>query len=106
MNQKRSCRIKVGDRVEVITGSNKGTVGSVSAIIFKKSVLFVEGIAPRVKYIKNKEGGESKKIKLDIPIHFSNVMLWDKDTKKSDKVGYRSVKNKKYRYFKKSGSIV
>ena len=35
---------KVGDKVKVITGTNKGTIGTINSILFKKSNLFIEEI--------------------------------------------------------------
>jgi large subunit ribosomal protein L24 len=106
MKLKTNCHIKVGDKIKVITGIHKGFVGSVSTILFKKSIVFIEGILPRIKYVKNREGGEAKEIELKVPIHISNVMLWDKDSKKASRIGYRIIESKKYRYFKKSGNIL
>lgn len=105
MKQKKTCHIKVGDKIQIITGSHKGVIGNVNTILVKKGIVFIEGILPRIKYVKNREGGESKKIELKVPIHISNVMLWDKDSKTVSRIGYRIIENKKYRYFKKSGNI-
>jgi large subunit ribosomal protein L24 len=106
MKTKRNCHIKIGDKVKVITGANKGTIGTINSIIFKKSIVFIEEIVPRIKYIKNTQGEESKKIEIKTPIHISNVMIWDSETNKASKIGYKIVENKKYRYFKKSGKII
>ena len=103
---KTNCHIKVGDNVKVITGTYKGKTGTIESIIFKKSILFLKEISPRIKYVKNTQGGEPKKIDIQIPIHISNVMLYDKETNITSKIGYKIVESKKYRYFKKSGKIV
>jgi ribosomal protein L24 len=99
-------KFKVGDQVKIITGDNKGTIGTIETILFKKSVLFIKEVAPRVKSIKNTTGNEAKKVEKPIPIHLSNVMLWDIETKSASKIGYKIVENKKYRYFKKSGKLI
>ena len=106
MKNKRSCHIKVGDKVKVITGTNKGIVGTINSILFKKSIVFIEEILPRIKYIKNTQGEESKKVEIKTPIHISNVMIWDSETNTAGKIGYKIIENKKYRYFKKSGKII
>jgi len=106
MKTKVNCHIKVGDKVKVITGTNKGTIGTITSIIFKKSIVFIEEILPRIKYVKNTQGEESKKIEIKTPIHISNVMIWDSETNTSSKIGYKVIENKKYRYFKKSGKII
>ena len=106
MKIKRNCHIKVGDKVKVITGTNKGTIGTINSILFKKSIVFIEEILPRIKYIKNTQGEESKKIEVKTPIHISNVMICDPETNSASKIGYKVIENKKYRYFKKSGKII
>jgi len=106
MKTKGNCHIKVGDKVKVITGTNKGVVGTINSIIFKKSIVFINEILPRIKYIKNTQGEESKKVEIKTPIHISNVMIWDTETNTASKIGYKVVENKKYRYFKKSGKII
>jgi ribosomal protein L24 len=45
-------------------------------------------------------------MELQIPIHISNVMLWDKEANLSSKIGYKLINNEKKRYFKKSGNIL
>jgi len=106
MNKKLNCHIKIGDQVNVITGDHKGEIGTINSISFKKSVLFIAEILPRIKYIKNPQGGDSKKVELQVPIHISNVMLWDIENKTPSKIGYKIIENKKYRYFKKSGKVL
>jgi large subunit ribosomal protein L24 len=106
MKKNINCHIKVGDKVQIITGSNKGTIGTINSILFKKSILFIEEILPRIKYIKNTQGEESKKIEIKKPIHISNVMLWDSESNSASKIGYKIIDNKKCRYFKKSGKII
>jgi large subunit ribosomal protein L24 len=106
MTKKINNHIKVGDRVKVIAGSQKGFLGLISSIIKKKSLVVIEGILPRVKYLKNSENGESKKKELPYFLHISNIMLWDKKTNSSSRIGYKIITGKKSRYFKKSGNLV
>jgi large subunit ribosomal protein L24 len=106
MKENSKCHVKVGDQVKIITGDNKGTIGTIESILFKKSVLFIKEIQPRVKSIKNTQGGEAKKVERPIPIHLSNVMLWDEETKSASKIGYTIIENKKYRYFKTSKKVL
>ena len=106
MKIKRHCHLKTGDKIKVISGSNKGFIGKIKAMMVKKSVVFIEGILPRTKLIKNSQSTDSKKIELQIPIHISNVMLWDKEANTSSKIGYKLINNEKKRYFKKSGNIL
>ena len=98
--------VKIGDKVKVISGKQKGFIGIITSIITKDSIVFLEGITPRIKFRKNPQGQESIKSEIQIPIHSSNVMLWDKEKNIASKIGYKIVNDKKVRYFKKSGNIV
>jgi large subunit ribosomal protein L24 len=106
MNKIKPKHVNIGDRIKIITGTQKGLIGNISSINTKKQLITVDAVTPRIKYIKSREGGESKKVELQIPIHVSNVMLWDKTANVSSKIGYKLVNEEKKRYFKKSGNIV
>jgi len=98
--------LKIGDKVKVICGNNKGVIGKITGILKKDSTVTVEGVTPRIRYVKSTQGQEAKKVELQIAIHLSNVMLWDKETNKTSRIGFKMIEGKKVRYFKKSGSIV
>lgn len=106
MKEKIKKHIKVGDKIKVISGSNKGIIGNVISILEKNSIVNVEGIPPRIKYLKANQNEEPKKAELPIGIHISNIMLWDKERNKSGRIGYKLVNGKKVRYFKKSGNVI
>jgi ribosomal protein L24 len=48
-------------------------------LLRKKSLVVVEGILPRIKYTKNRQGGDPVKQEIPVSIHVSNVMLWDSE---------------------------
>jgi large subunit ribosomal protein L24 len=106
MNKFKNHHVKIGDRIKIICGNQKGLLGNISSINIKKEIVTIDTVNPRIKYVKNREGGESKKIELQIPIHISNVMLWDQEANQSSKIGYKLINNEKKRYFKKSGTIL
>jgi len=106
MTEIKKKHVKIGDRIKIITGNQKGIIGNISSINTKKEILTVDTVLPCIKFVKNREGGESKKMELQIPIHISNVMLWDKEANTSSKIGYKLINNEKKRYFKKSGNIL
>ena len=106
MTKNKKSQIKIGDKIKVIAGNNKGFIGDITSLSHKNSTVFIEGITPRIKYVKDRQGGESQKTELQLAIHTSNVMLWDKDANRSGRVGYKIVNGKKVRYFKKSGKLV
>nr|QCI08608.1 ribosomal protein L24 [Spermothamnion repens] len=67
-------KIKVGDKVQIISGRYKNEISTVKKILHKKDSLIIENINIYTKHIKpkqNKEIGEIKKI--EKPIHRSNI---------------------------------
>ncbi len=100
-------RIKKDDEVIVIAGKDKGRRGVVKE--FKGDRVLVEGINLVKKHQKpnpnlNQPGGI---IEREMPIHISNVMLYNGMTKKGDRVGFKTLEDgRKVRYFKSNGEVV
>ena len=99
-------KLKKGDKVVVITGVNKGKEGTITRVLDDKVI--VEGINIVTKHVKPKNNnGTGEIIKVEAPIHASNVMLIDPKTKKATKVKYDFDKNgKKIRLSKKSNEKI
>ena len=101
-------KIKKGDDVIVRTGKDKGKSGRVTKILKDDKVL-VEGINQVKKNQKpNPNAGVSGGIIVkDMPINISNIGLYNPETKKADRVGFRILEDgKKVRYFKSTNEIV
>ena len=100
-------RLKTGDKVIVITGSNKGKEGTIKKVLRKENKVIIEGVNIVHKH-KKANGQESGGI-LDIEaaINASNVMLIDPKTKKPTRVGITKDEksNKKVRVSKKSNVV-
>jgi large subunit ribosomal protein L24 len=100
-------KIKKGDKVQVITGFDKGAVGEVMKVIPASGKVVVEGVNLVKKHLKptqaNPDGGIVEK---EMPIHVSNVMAYDSKAKAPSKIGVREEKGKKVRYYKASGNVV
>ena len=72
-------RLKKGDKVIVVAGSNKGKEGTISAVLEEKVV--VSGVNLRKKHLKPKNNnGTGEIVEVEAPIHASNVMLLDPKT--------------------------
>ncbi|MGM9875431.1 MAG: 50S ribosomal protein L24 [Bacilli bacterium] len=86
-------KIKVGDNVRVITGSNKGKEGKVLNVLRKENRVVVDGVNIVKKHVKPNRTNESGGIlEVEAPIHISNVKVITKETKKEVK---KEVKEKK-----------
>ncbi|MCR5223646.1 MAG: 50S ribosomal protein L24 [Bacilli bacterium] len=81
--------VKVGDKVLVIAGDDKGKEGTVTKVIRNKDKVVVSGVNIVIKHVKpsamNETGG---RVEMEAPIHVSNVKVITEDkktTKKSTK---------------------
>ncbi|MDO5569215.1 MAG: 50S ribosomal protein L24 [bacterium] len=94
--------LKKGDKVRVIAGNDKGTDGKIIKVVGDKVV--VEGVHIVTKHIKPKNnGGNGEIVKVEAPIHASNVMLIDKKTNKTTRIAHiKNEKGTKVRVSKKS----
>ena len=94
--------LKVGDKVIVIAGKDKGKEGKI--IAKKGERVFVEGINMVKKHVKpNGQGENGGIIDKENFIHVSNVMIIDPKTKKPTRIAHeRTKKEKKVRISSKS----
>jgi large subunit ribosomal protein L24 len=75
---KKNLHVKVGEKVKVISGQNKGKIGVIKTVIRETSKVIVEGINIKIKNIKPTRPGETGQIKeLEFPIHSSNVAKYE-----------------------------
>ena len=101
-------KIKKGDNVVVITGRDKGKRGDVVRIVDAEHVL-VSGINQVKKHqrpnpMKGEQGGIVTK---EMPIHVSNVAIWNPVTRKADRIGLRTLEDgRKVRFFKSNGELI
>ena len=79
-------KIKVGDNVRVITGSNKGKEGKVIKVLRKDNRVLIDGVNMIKKHVKpNRENETGGILEVEAPLHISNVKVVSKETKKEDK---------------------
>lgn len=97
-------KLKVGDKVIIIAGKNKGKTGKITKILRNKDKVIIEGINMVKKHLKPDANNQTGSIiEREAPIHISNVMLVDPKTGKRTRVGYDfDKKNNKIRIAKKS----
>lgn len=95
--------LKVGDKVKVLTGDDKGNFGKILSISRDSKNLLVEGINVKTKHIKPVTKDKSGEIiQKEAPIDISNVMLCDSDGFSSRVRIVRNGKNRD-RFSKKTG---
>ena len=80
-------KVKVGDKVKILAGKDRGKEGKVLVTLKKKDKVVVEGINIVKKHMKPNQANETGGIlSVEAPIHVSNVKVIEgKDSKKETK---------------------
>ena len=99
-------KIKKGDSVQVISGSQKGKKGTVTAVIVDSNRAVIEGVNIVKKHMKPTNNNPGGIIEMSAPLHISNLSLLDPKSGVPTRVGYKIDKGNKVRYSKKSGEII
>jgi large subunit ribosomal protein L24 len=101
-------RIRKGDEIVVLSGRDKGKRGTVVRRVDAEHVI-VEGVNRVKKHerpnpMKGQTGGIVDK---DLPIHVSNIALFNPATQKADRTRIKSLEDgRKVRVFKANGEQV
>ncbi|MEA3296427.1 MAG: 50S ribosomal protein L24 [candidate division Zixibacteria bacterium] len=104
-------RIKKGDTVYVLNGTNRGKTGRVLNVDYKKHRILVEGVNMKKRHQrptqKNQKGGI---ISIEASIHTSNVALYSSSLGGPTKVSMRTIddggKKTKVRICRKTGEQI
>lgn len=101
-------KIKKGDTVIVLAGKDKGRQGEVKRRV-SDSLVLVDGINKVKKHVRPNpnrqiEGGIVEK---EMPIHISNVAMYNSTTQRADKIGFKILDDgRKVRYFKSNNDVI
>ena len=101
-------KIRKGDEIIVITGRDKGKRGTISSRV-DDSMVLVDGINLVKKHTKPNplKGTTGGIVEKNMPIHQSNVAIFNAATGKADRVGIKLLADgKKVRVFKSSGDEI
>jgi large subunit ribosomal protein L24 len=101
-------RIRKGDQVIVLTGKDKGKRGTVLSVREDDRVV-VENINVAKRHTRPNpmRGTSGGIVEKEMPIHISNVAVFNPATKKADRVGFRVLEDgRKVRYFKSNDEVV
>jgi large subunit ribosomal protein L24 len=101
-------KIRKADEVVVLAGKDKGKRGTVLRCVDAEHVV-VEGVNRVKKHtkpnpVKGLVGGIVEK---EMPIHISNVAVFNPTTQKADRIGFKTLEDKrKVRFFKSNGELL
>ena len=101
-------KIRKGDNVIVTTGRDKGKRGTVTQRVDEQRIV-VEGVNVVKKHVKPNpmKGTTGGVVDKTMPIHQSNVAIYNAATGKGDRVGIKLLEGgKKTRVFKSTGDEI
>ncbi len=103
-----AARIRKGDTVIVITGSDKGKRGEVLSVLPKDGRAVVQGVNIAKKHTKAQGMGQPGGIiEKEATIHLSNLSLVDPQTNKPTRIGFRVLDDgRKVRIARPSGAVI
>lgn len=101
-------KFKKGDEVIVIAGKDKGRRGTIINVM-KDGRILVDNInmVKKAQKPNPNQGVQGGIIDKEMPVDRSNIMLFNPQTGKGDKVGIKTLEdNTRVRYFKSNGEVV
>ena len=101
-------KLRKGDQVIVLTGRDKGKRGTVASRV-DDDHLVVDGVNMVKKHVKPNpmKGTTGGVVDKTMPIHQSNVAIYNAATSKADRVGIKLLNNgDKVRIYKSSGEQI
>jgi len=103
-----AAKIRKGDRVEVISGAEKGKRGEVVRVLPKDGRAVVQGVAVAKRHLKPRGLGQPGGIEeQEATIHLSNLMLIDPRTDEVTRIGVRLLQDgTKARAARRGGEVI
>ena len=102
-------KLSKGDEVVVLAGKDKGKRGVVLKVMQELEKVIVENI----KMVKRHNKGNPMRgtpggiVEKEMPLHISNVAIWNPVSGKADRVGFKTLKDgQKVRFFKSNDEVV
>ena len=101
-------RLKKNDTVKIIAGKDKGVTGKIIKVDPENERVYVQGANMVSKAMKKRnQQDQGGIVKIEAPIHVSNVALVVNKSGQTSKVGYKiDESGKKVRYAKKTGEAI
>ncbi len=101
-------RIRKGDDVIVRTGRNRGKRGTVLRVLADERAL-VEGVNVVKRHTRGnpQRGTQGGIIQKEMPVHISNINIFNPATGKGDRIGYKWLGDgRKVRVFRSTGEVI
>jgi len=102
-----SNNIRKGDKVIVISGSDKGKQGSVLKVFPKENRALVQGVNVVKRHQRQTQTQQAGIVTKEAPIHLSNIAHADPKTGKATRIGLKTLGDgRRVRFAKKSGEVI
>ena len=102
-----AAKIKKGDKVVVLTGSDKGKTGEVLKVLTAENRVIVQGVKVVKRHTRPSAMNAGGIVEKEAAIHVSNVAHLDPKTNKPTRVGFKFLEdNRKVRFAKDSGEVI
>lgn len=101
-----AAKLKKGDKVIVITGSEKGKSGEITAVMPSEGRAIVSGLNMVIRHERQTQRTQGGRVSKEAAISLSNLALLDPKTGTATRVGFKMVDGKKVRVAKKSGEVI
>jgi len=99
--------IRKGDKVVVISGSDKGKKGSVLKVFPKEDRALVQGVNMVKRHQRQTQTQQAGIVTKESPIHLSNIAHADPKTGKATRIGFKTLGDgRRVRFAKKSGEVI
>jgi large subunit ribosomal protein L24 len=100
-------KIKRDDVVVVVSGKHKGERGRVLRLEPEQSLVVVEQVNMVTRHVKPRGDQPGGAVEKEAAIHISNVALWNSQTEKPMKVGWKRLDDgRKVRYDKATQAVI
>ena len=100
-----AAKLKKGDTVVVLAGTDKGSTGEISSVNPSANKAVVEGVNVAIRHTKQTQASQGGRLAKPMPIDLSNLALLDKNGK-ATRVGFRMEGDKKVRFAKTTGEAI
>ena len=99
--------IRKGDKVIVITGSDKGKQGSVLKVFPKENRALVQGINVVKRHQRQTQTQQAGIVTKEARVHLSNIAHVDPKSGKATRIGLKVLSDgRRVRFAKKSGEVI
>lgn len=100
-------KLKKGDEIIVLAGKDKGQRGAISQVKEDRVVIGGVNVAKKHQKPNPSLGIAGGIVDKEMPIHISNVAIFNGESGKADRVGFKQLDDgRKVRVYKSSGEVI